>query len=220
MKTAILGTSALLLITIGASDALASRDYFSHNRINNDQRQHQKQYQGQKQSSSSRATGGNAISGATGGDAAGFGGSADNQVNIGGDSTDFNLPVSSAFAPPAFVNAPCGRTFGLAGQGVTTAWSFGLPLPNSTDCEYNNDSNWLSSIGNYNAAIKSRCMTKSMYRTFGVRGDSRNARRLACYQALQSLDRSITVLPLRLLEKRLDDQDTKIERIFLKSQTK
>ncbi|MBL4853822.1 MAG: hypothetical protein JKY25_06235, partial [Robiginitomaculum sp.] len=192
MKNTALGITALLLVTVGSSDAFASRygyqnDYnYNSNYNSNINKSRSRSAANSDSLSTSRATGGNAVSAATGGRATGFGGSSDNQVNIGGDTTTFRFPVSSAFAPQAINNAECGRAGGIAGQLRNFGGSLGLPLSNNLDCDADNDANWLITLGYVDEAIKSKCQKRSMRRAHGGDARGRKSRADNCYNELKT----------------------------------
>ena len=153
MKNTILGIAALSLLIIGASDVFASRYYYNENSIINKPRVDNNVQSHNSNNNLNKNTNRNANINsalANGGEAQSR---ADNNVNIGGDS--FRFPVSSAFAPAAISFVPCGRTLGFAWQGVNGAASLGVPLPNNSDCEHDNDALFLFSQGFPKAGIRS-----------------------------------------------------------------
>jgi len=216
MKNTALGITALLLVTVGSSDAFASRYGYQNNYNYNSSSSNASS----DSSSTSRATGGNALSAATGGRATGFGGSSDNQVNIGGDTTTFRFPVSSAFAPQAINNAECGRAGGIAGQLRNFGGSLGLPLSNNLDCDADNDANWLITLGYVDEAIKSKCQKRSMRRAHGGDARGRKSRADNCYNELKTR-RVAQVAPTNSSNaSAVSDIDEKISRAFAASQKK
>jgi len=213
MKTTALGITALLLVIIGSNDAVASRYGYQNNYNYN--KSSSRSNASSDSLSTSRATGGNALS-----TASGFGGSSDNQVNIGGDTTTFRFPVSSAFAPQAINNAECGRAGGIAGQLRNFGGSLGLPLSNNLDCDADNDANWLITLGYVDEAIKSKCQKRSMRRAHGGDARGRKSRADNCYNELKTR-RVAQVAPTNSSNaSAVSDIDEKISRAFAASQKK
>lgn len=220
MKNTILGMSALLLVTIGSSDAFASRYGYHNNYNSNNVNSRSGAYS--DSTSSSPATGGSAVSAATGGRANAGGGSADNQVSIGGDTTTFRFPVSSAFAPQSINNAGCGQAVGIAGQLRSFGTSLGLPIGNNLDCDADNDANWLRTLGYVDEAIKSKCQKKSMRRAHGGKARGRKARAAECYNDLKTRPvlQAVSIPENFSKAHNHPEIDTKINRAFAAAQGK